>query len=84
MWKSIAALSIIVVALSGCATRAVISDLEEDKVKVQATGNDMSVIMAEASNGCSIHDRKPISISNRCLDNYCVTKEYLFACKATK
>jgi hypothetical protein len=84
MWKNIVAVCIISVALTGCATHAVISDLEEDKVKVQANGNDMSVIMAEANGGCSIHGRKPVAISNRCLDGYCINKEFLFACKAAK
>jgi hypothetical protein len=71
---------IIVLAVSGCATRAVISDLEEDKVKVQASGNDMTVIRAEAQKGCAVHDRSPVQISYRCLDGYCIQKEYLFAC----
>jgi len=67
--------------LSGCVTKAVISDLESDKVIVQATGNDMAIIMAEARRGCSMHGRVPQEVSYRCLDNYCVQKEYLFACK---
>ena len=65
----------------GCATNAVISDLEEDKVIVQASGGDMSVIQAEARKGCAIHNRAPVEVSYRCLDGYCMRKEYLFACK---
>jgi hypothetical protein len=74
---------VLIVALvaTGCATRAVISDLEEDKVKVQASGGDMNVILAEARKGCSIHGRSPVQISYTCMDGYCIQKEYLFACK---
>ena len=66
--------------LAGCATQAVISDLETDKVKVVASGNDGTVIMAAARKGCAVHKRTPVSISRRCLDNYCINVEYLFAC----
>lgn len=71
----------VAVLLMGCATKAVISDLETDKVIVQATGSDMSVITAEARRGCAIHGRVPVQISYRCLDAYCIKTEYLFACK---
>ena len=71
----------VVLLVAGCATRAVISDLEEDKVIVQASGNDMSVIMAEARRGCRIHNRRPVQISYTCMDKYCLGKQYLFACK---
>lgn len=73
----LAALSIV---LAGCVTQAVVSDLESDKVKVRATGNDMAVIMAEARRGCAMHGRTPRQVSFVCLDNYCINKEYLFAC----
>lgn len=67
--------------LAGCQTSAVISDLEEDKVVVQASGNDETVIYAKAREGCQIHGRVPVAISSRCLDGYCIQSEYLFACK---
>ena len=66
--------------LGGCATKAVISDLQTDKVVVQASGSDMSVIEAEARKGCAIYKRHPIPISKRCLDNLCMQTAYLFAC----
>lgn len=68
--------------LIGCVTRAVISDLEEDKVVVDATGRDRNVIDAEATKGCAIHGRLPVPISSRCLDEYCIRSAYLYACKA--
>lgn len=65
----------------GCATNAVISDIATDKVKVVASGNDQNVIMAQAREGCSHYKRIPVAISKRCIDQYCIQSEYLFACK---
>jgi hypothetical protein len=70
----------LLVLLSACGTSAVVSDLEEDKVKVQASGGDISVIDAEAGRGCAVHGRQPQRISYNCLDGYCIRKEYLYAC----
>jgi len=69
------------VLVVGCATHAVISDIATDKVKVVASGNDTNVIMAQAREGCSHYKRIPVAISKRCLDQYCIQSEYLFACK---
>ena len=72
--------------IGGCGgpfqTIAVISDLDEDKVIVTAEGGDMRIIDAEAMRGCAIHDRVAERISSRCLDAYCYTKDYLYACHA--
>lgn len=68
-------------ALAGCATSAVVADLEEETVIVQAKGSDFAVIEAEAKKGCAIHGRKPVSISKSYLDGYCIRAQYLFACK---
>ena len=69
-------------ALAGCATRAVISDLETDKVKVQHNNQpDDTLVMKTANDGCRIHNRYALAISSRCLDQYCINKETLFACK---
>jgi hypothetical protein len=76
----IPALLSLAVAVSGCA-QAVIADLEEDKVIVEASGNDHSLIQAEARKGCQIHGREPVSISYSCMDQYCIRARYLFACK---
>ena len=73
---------LLALALSGCATHAVISDLEDDKVIVQADGNDMKVINAEAEKGCAIHGRDAVgSISSTCADYYCTIENHLYACK---
>lgn len=67
--------------IAACTTHPVIADLEEDKVIIQARGNDISAVQAEARKGCQIHGREPVSISYSCLDEYCFKKQYLFACK---
>lgn len=67
--------------LAGCATQAVISDIATDKVKVVASGGDQNIIMEQAREGCSHYKRVPVAISKRCLDQYCIQSEYLFACK---
>lgn len=72
--------AMLVILLYGCGTSAVVTDLEEDKVKVQANGGDIKVIDAEAERGCAMHDRQPQRISYHCLDGYCMQKEYLYAC----
>ena len=69
------------VLLTGCATSAVISDLEEDKVIVEARGNNAAVIDAEARRGCAIHGRTAVPISKKCIDEYCIRAQHLFACK---
>jgi hypothetical protein len=66
--------------VTGCAS-AVISDLEDDKVIVQGTYADAAMVKAEADAGCSIHGKQAVPISQRCLDGYCTTRSYLFACK---
>lgn len=66
----------------GCATQAVIADLEGDKVVVQQSlTTPMEEVLASARSGCRIHGkiaRGPIS--HVCADGYCMTKRHLFAC----
>jgi hypothetical protein len=70
--------------ITSCGTTAVISDLESEKVIVQATGGDMSIINAEARRGCAMHNKTASAmISWTCVDGYCVTKRYLYACHSS-
>lgn len=41
-------------------------------------------VRAESSRGYAIHERDPVEISFRCLDQYCLNKNILFACKKRK
>ena len=67
--------------LPACTSRAVIADLESDKAIVQLSGNDLGVADAEAAWGCDIHGKGAYRISTNCIDNYCFTKNILYACK---
>lgn len=69
--------------LAGCQGRAVIADLEEDKVIVQhnTAAEEDGTLMRTAREGCRVHGRTPVAISSSCLDNYCINKRSLFACK---
>jgi hypothetical protein len=70
------------VSAVGCATTALVADLEQDKAVIQATGGDMRVINREARNACAIHNRDAQGpLSKRCVDQYCITAQYLYACK---
>jgi hypothetical protein len=82
MWNLLtgALMAALGIAIVACATPA-ISDIGQDKVKVVASGNDQAAAMVEATKGCAIYNRTPIAISKRCLDNYCMQSEYLYACK---
>lgn len=64
-----------------CAGEPVISDIGTDKVKVVGNGARPEQIMSKAADGCALYKKKPVSISFRCADQYCIQKEYLFACK---
>ena len=79
--RAVTGAGLVLAAVAACATHAVISDIATDKVKVVASGNDQQVIMTQAREGCSHYKRVPVAISKRCLDQYCIQSEYLFACK---
>lgn len=67
--------------LPGCASRAVIADLEDDKAIIQLTGSDFSVADAEAQKACSIHNKHAQRVSYICMGSYCRQKNVLYACK---
>jgi len=79
--KHIALLLPLLAGVTACTTHPVIADLEEDKVIVQGSANDIAAVQAEARKGCQIHGREPVSISYTCVDRYCSLRRYLFACK---
>ena len=69
-------------ALGGCAAPAVISDLEDDKVIVQGNQHTSQEDVAKkAAEGCAVHGRKAVPISQWCAGSYCSVKRHLFACK---
>lgn len=78
--KRIIVAALAALSLAGCATHAAIADLESDKVVVRASGNDGNVIRRQADAGCAVHKKRATPISHQCLDSYCITVDYLFAC----
>ncbi len=72
----------LLILLAGCAAPAVISDINDSSLKVQANAyTPMDEVNAKAREGCQIYNKTPVSISVQCLDGYCTRKAYLFACK---
>jgi hypothetical protein len=67
-------------ALAGCETTTAVTSVATDHVRVQAVGDDVAPVNATAERACALYKRKPVAMSYRCLDGYCITKEYLFAC----
>ncbi len=67
--------------LSACASRAVIADLESDKAIIQLSGSDFVLADEEATRACRIHGKGAQRISHTCRDDYCISKNVLYACK---
>lgn len=70
-------------ALAACTPPApVISDISDSAIKIQSySDNSTGDVTRKANEGCSIYKKTATAISYSCLDNYCMQKEYLFACK---
>ena len=72
----------LLILLAGCAAPAVVSDINDSALKVQAnTYTPMGEVWVVAREGCKIYNKRPVSISYQCRDQYCIRKQYLFACK---
>lgn len=70
-------------ALAGCSSSAVIRQVDENRVIVQAKNASQTQVRAEADRGCAFHGRSAVSVSQQCLDANCSTQQFLFACKGT-
>lgn len=66
--------------LTGCETQTAVTDIGQDKVRIAAIGDDVVPVNAQAAQACGMYKRQPRAMSWRCLDAYCIHKEYLFAC----
>ena len=69
--------------VAGCApTQPVISDISDSSLEVQTgLGTTDAMVAQEARRGCGLYEKKAVRISQRCLDQYCIRKAILFACK---
>ena len=74
---------LLVFGLIGCAPApAVISNISDSSLEIQTgLGTTPEMLRAKAREGCGIYGKTPVSISHRCLDDYCLRKTILFACK---
>ena len=66
--------------LTGCTGSAVLTDLTQDKVAVQATYANQTQVRAEANRGCAMYGRRAVPVSDQCLDSTCTSQRFLFAC----
>jgi hypothetical protein len=77
-WLGPAAL---LLALGGCATPAVISDISDSAVRVQGDiYTPSSAILTEAHRGCGLYGKLPTAISSRQTGPYGAYREHLLAC----
>ena len=71
-----------VLAIGACQTPAVIADINDSSLKVQAgIGTTDQQILAKAAEGCGLYNKQPTRISHSCMDEYCFGKLVLFACR---
>lgn len=74
--------AVVAIGLAGCSSTPVISDISDSSVKVQSQAASAdATVMAKANEGCGLYKKKAVALSRRCLDGYCINKEYLFACQ---
>lgn len=71
-------------ALAACSSSAVITELNEDRVIIEARFPSPTQVEAEASRGCAFHGRTAVSVSKQCLDQACDTQRFVFACRGAE
>jgi len=77
----IATTTIIALALAGCATRAVVSDVNDSAVHVQVNGDPNDpVVKQQAESMCQRYGKHAQPVSWRALDGYGINKDVLFTC----
>ena len=72
------------VMLTGCAGEPVVADVSQDKVILQGNGASPQQLQAKADETCQMYKRRAQPMSQRCGDQYCIQKIYLFACRPTE
>ena len=81
--RRIVGVLVVATMLGACAGPA-ISDIGTDKVKVEATIDDLQGATGQANHGCALYRRVPVFLSKRTIQTGGWTQkyEYLFACMA--
>ena len=76
------AIALSLLALAACAAPAVISGTSDTALRIEANNwTPAAEIEQKAQEGCGAYKKVPVSIGMRCLDEDCVRREVLFACK---
>lgn len=81
MMKKLSVLAVLVLMLAGCAGEPVVADISQDKVILQGNGANPDQLMARANESCAMYKKRATALSQRCGDQYCIQKYYLFACR---
>lgn len=81
--RAFMALGASAVLLAACGPQpAVISDINDSSVKVMAyPRTPKEAVRAEANRGCATYGKVAQPMSYQCVDEYCWTKQVLYACK---
>lgn len=67
--------------LTGCVATATVSDIGDDHVKVQVNVTAKRPLAdAKANAACALYGKRAKYMSYRCMDQYCMMKEVLYAC----
>jgi hypothetical protein len=66
--------------LAACETQTAVTAIGQDHARVTAVGDDIAPVNAQGVQACAMFKRRAVAMSWRCLDGYCLQKEYLFAC----
>lgn len=67
--------------LVACAGEPVVSDISQDKVILQGNGASPALLQSKADESCAMYKKRAQPLSQRCGDQYCIQKYYLFACR---
>ncbi len=68
-------------AVGSCAGQPVVADISQDKVILQGNGASPDQLLATANESCAMYKKRATPLSQRCGDQYCIQKYYLFACR---
>lgn len=81
--RAFMALGASAVLLTACGPQpAVISDIDDSSVKVMSyPRTPKEAVRAEANRGCQTYGKVAQPMSYQCMDEYCWTKQVLYACK---
>lgn len=66
--------------VASCAGHPVIADISQDKVILQGNNAPAGELQAKADEACAMYKRRATALSQRCGDQYCIQKYFLYSC----